>query len=79
MDSTLYLLEKILLTLGILVLLTSMVRYGKRTSDWKGVVMMAFKRVPMSAVEFRYYRLGVALVILAVVLKIVVLTLWPTL
>jgi membrane-bound ClpP family serine protease len=79
MDSTLYLLEKILLTLGILVLLTSMVRYGKRTSDWKGVAMMAFKRVPMSAVEFRYYRLGVALVILAVVLKIVVLTLWPTL
>jgi hypothetical protein len=79
MDSTLYLLEKVLLTLGVLVLLTSIIRYAKRTSDWKGVATMAFKRVPMSVTEFRYYRLGIALVIFAVLLRIVVLTLWPSL
>jgi hypothetical protein len=79
MDLALYWLEKVILIIGILFILIGIIQYGRRSKDWSGVATMFFKRVPMSVDEFRRYRFGVALVILAVVLKIIMLTLWPNL
>jgi hypothetical protein len=75
---TLFWLEKSMLTLGIILIVMSMIRYGKRSQDWRGVATMFFKRIPMTIEEYRRYRFGVALVVLAVLLRIVILTLWPT-
>ncbi|WNJ97802.1 hypothetical protein RND59_16885 [Vibrio ruber] len=75
---TLFWLEKSLLTLGIILIVMSMIRYGRRSQDWRGVATMFFKRIPMTIEEYRRYRFGVALVVLAVLLRIVTLTLWPT-
>ncbi|SJN59032.1 hypothetical protein VR7878_03180 [Vibrio ruber DSM 16370] len=75
---TLFWLEKLLLTLGIILIVMSMIRYGRRSQDWRGVATMFFKRIPMTIEEYRRYRFGVALVVLAVLLRIVTLTLWPT-
>ncbi|MBF9002079.1 hypothetical protein [Vibrio nitrifigilis] len=77
MAETLFWVEKSILVLGILCLITSMIAYGRRSHDWQGVITMFFKRVPLSIGEFKWYRLGITLVILAVILRIVVLTLWP--
>ncbi len=38
---------------------------------------MFYKRVDMSISEFKYYKFGVALVVFAVVLRVIGLTLWP--
>ncbi|QMV16920.1 hypothetical protein [Vibrio spartinae] len=75
---TLFWLEKSMLTLGIILIVMSMIRYGKRSQDWRGVATMFFKRIPMTIEEYRRYRFGVALVVFAVLLRIVTLTLWPT-
>ncbi|SHE38090.1 hypothetical protein [Vibrio gazogenes] len=75
---TLFWLEKSMLTLGIILIVMSMIRYGKRSQDWRGIATMFFKRIPMTIEEYRHYRFGVALVVLAVLLRIVTLTLWPT-
>ncbi|MDW6094717.1 hypothetical protein [Vibrio rhizosphaerae] len=75
---TLFWLEKSLLTLGIILIVMSMIRYGKRSQDWRGVATMFFKRIPMTIEEYRRYRFGVVLVVLAVLLRIVTLTLWPS-
>ncbi|ASA58198.1 hypothetical protein [Vibrio gazogenes] len=78
MAVTLFWLEKSMLALGIILIVMSMIRYGKRSQDWRGVATMFFKRIPMTIEEYRRYRFGVALVVLAVLLRIVTLTLWPT-
>ncbi|MDW6005147.1 hypothetical protein [Vibrio mangrovi] len=75
---TLFWLEKAILILGILLILMSMIRYGRRSQDWRGVATMFFKRIPMTIEEYRRYRFGVALIVVAVLLRIVILTLWPT-
>lgn len=78
METILYWSEKIILLLGIIFVLTAMTQYGKRSHDWKGVVTMFYKRVAMTAEEYRWYRLGVGLVILAIILRIAVLTFWSS-
>lgn len=40
--------EKLLLLAGVLFIITGIVQYGRRSQDWKGVVTMFYKRVPMS-------------------------------
>ncbi|WP_117234117.1 hypothetical protein [Vibrio maerlii] len=74
MDFTLFWLEKVLLVAGILSILTSMYMYGRRSSDWSGLVTMFFKRVQMNIAEYKWYRIGVALVLVAVVLKVALYT-----
>lgn len=77
MGFALFWLEKGLLVTGIIFILLGVIQYGRRSHDWAGVATMFFKRVPLSVEEFRRYRLGIALVVMAFVVKIVVLTLWP--
>lgn len=79
MGISLFWLEKGMLVTGIVFILLGIVQYGRRSQDWAGVATIFFKRVPMSIEEFKRYRLGVALVVMAVVIRIIVLTLWPTL
>ncbi|EPE2649620.1 hypothetical protein ACSG7X_001326 [Vibrio fluvialis] len=77
MEIALFWIEKSVLLVGIFLVLTGITRYGKRSQDWKGVATMFYKRVPMTIEEYKLYRLGVAMVVLAIVLRIVLLTLWP--
>jgi len=77
MDIALFWIEKGVLLVGIILVLTSMTQYGKRSHDWKGVVTMFYKRVPMSVAEYKWYRLGIAFLVCAVVMRIAVLTFWP--
>ncbi|MDO6582053.1 hypothetical protein Q4491_11955 [Photobacterium sp. 2_MG-2023] len=69
--------EWLLLLSGVTLILTSMVQYGRRTRNWGGVMTMFYKRVSMTAIEFKFYRSGVAAVILAIVLRMVNLIFWP--
>ncbi|ASU23768.1 hypothetical protein CCZ37_14330 [Vibrio qinghaiensis] len=71
--------EKGILLLGIIFILMSIVRYSKRSHDWKGVITMFYRRIPMSIEEYKWYRLGVALIVVAIVLRITLLTFWPAL
>ncbi|WP_238928427.1 hypothetical protein [Vibrio sp. S17_S38] len=76
-EMTVLMIEKSFLLIGIVLILISMMQYGKRSQDWKGLVTIFYKRVEMSVSEFKYYKLGVSLVIFAVILRILFLTLWP--
>lgn len=78
MGIALFWLEKGMLVTGILFILFGIIQYGRRSQDWSGVATIFFKRVPMSVGEYKQYRFGVSLVVMAVVLRIIVLTLWPT-
>ena len=77
METLLVVVEKALLLFGLASVLLSLFTYGKRSQDWKGVATVFYKRVNMTLSEFKCYKLGVSLLILAVVLRIVVLTIWP--
>ncbi|MGO2508566.1 hypothetical protein [Vibrio hibernica] len=76
-EMTLLMIEKSFLLIGIGLIFISMIQYGKRSQDWKGLATIFYKRVEMSISEFKYYKLGVSLVVFAVVLRILFLTLWP--
>ena len=78
MELGLYLAEKGLLIIGIIFILTSLYQYGKRSQDWKGVVTVFFKRVPMSVSEYKWYRSGIMLVLAAALMRIVLLSVWPS-
>ncbi len=71
--------EKGILLLGIIFILTSIMQYGRRSHDWKGVITIFYRRIPVSIVEYKWYRLGVAFIVTAIVLRIAVLTFWPSL
>lgn len=70
-------LEKSILLVGIGCVLFSLLEYGKRSQDWKGVITVFYKRVDMTVNEFKFYKFGVSLLVFAVILRIGVLTLWP--
>ncbi|MEZ9857380.1 hypothetical protein AB4381_02720 [Vibrio splendidus] len=78
MEVGLFWAEKGMLVLGALFVLTSMMHYGRRSSDWKGVITMFYKRIPMSIAEYKWYRLGIALLVFAVVIRFALLILWPS-
>ncbi|MGR5176375.1 hypothetical protein ACPV4B_03205 [Vibrio parahaemolyticus] len=77
MEQGLFWTEKALLLAGILFIITGIIQYGRRSHDWKGVVTMFYKRVPMSVAEYKRYRLGVALIIFAIVLRFALHIFWP--
>lgn len=77
MEMVLLVLEKSLLLVGIGCVLFSLLEYGKRSQDWKGVITVFYKRVDMTVNEFKFYKFGVSLLVFAVILRIGVLTLWP--
>lgn len=77
MDIALFWIEKSILVAGIIFVLTSITQYGRRSHDWKGIITMFYKRVPMSISEYKWYRIGVALLVCSVLLRIIALTLWP--
>ncbi|WP_086980745.1 hypothetical protein [Vibrio aphrogenes] len=77
MEMVLLVLEKSILLVGIGCVLFSLLEYGKRSQDWKGVITVFYKRVDMTVNEFKFYKFGVSLLVFAVILRIGVLTLWP--
>lgn len=77
MEVVLFGLEKTVLLVGIVCVLTGIIRYGQRSQDWKGIITMFYKRIPMSIAEYKWYRLGVTMIIFAIVLRIVLLIFWP--
>ncbi len=74
---TLFIIEKSLLVIGILLLLSALAQYIRRTADWRGVLTMFFKRIDLSVGEYRFYRLAISAIVLAAVLKVVLLTFYP--
>ncbi|EEX39976.1 hypothetical protein [Vibrio furnissii] len=77
METALFLIEKGLLIGGILFVLTGITQYGRRSHDWKGVATMFYKRIPMTIAEYKWYRLGIAMMVCAFVLRIILLMIWP--
>jgi hypothetical protein len=77
MEGNLFWIEKGFLVFGIIFVMTGILLYGKRSNDWKGVATMFYKRVPLSIAEYKWYRLGISLVVFAVILRVLALTLWP--
>ncbi|EIO3937006.1 hypothetical protein D8T49_09315 [Vibrio vulnificus] len=77
MEVGLYMLEKAILLLGILFVLTGVIQYGKRSQDWRGIATMFYKRIPMSISEFKWYRLGIGLCLFAVVMRFGLMIIFP--
>ncbi|MFV0575270.1 MAG: hypothetical protein ACK5NC_07675 [Vibrio sp.] len=77
MELTFVILEKSFLICGICCVLYSLFVYGKRSQDWKGAVTAFYKRVDMTVEEFKFYKIGVSLLVFAVIFRIGILTLWP--
>ncbi|EOX1482066.1 hypothetical protein ACPDZ9_000634 [Vibrio cholerae] len=77
MEIVLFWVEKLILVSGILLVLIGVMRYGRRSQDWKGVVTMFYKRIPMTIEEYKWYRLGVSCIVFAIILRIALLTFWP--
>ncbi|MBL4829955.1 MAG: hypothetical protein JKY55_08750 [Aliivibrio sp.] len=71
-------IENILIFGGVASIIRSIMLYGKRTEDWKGAVTMFLKRISLSITEAKWYKFGVSMFLLGVVLRIVNYTLWPT-
>ncbi|MGF1734645.1 hypothetical protein [Photobacterium satsumensis] len=69
--------EYLLILAGLAMVVNGIIIYGRRTSDWTGVLKMFYNRIGMSVEEFKWYRLGVASLILGVIIRIVNLTFWP--
>ncbi len=69
--------EKVLLLIGIGGVLFSLYEYGKRSQDWKGVITVFYKRVDMTVHEFKFYKLGISLLLFAAVLRVGILTFYP--
>ncbi|OEF27533.1 hypothetical protein [Vibrio rumoiensis] len=76
-ETILMVVEKSILVVGVGLILTSLYDYGRRSNDWRGVATVFYKRVEMTVREFKFYKLGVSMVVFAIVLRIIALTLWP--
>ena len=69
--------EYLFILAGLVMVGNGIILYGRRTSDWTGVLKMFYNRIGMSADEFKWYRLGVALLVVGVIVRIANLTFWP--
>ncbi|KHT61894.1 membrane protein [Photobacterium gaetbulicola] len=69
--------EYLLILAGLAMVGNGIILYGRRTSDWTGILKMFYNRIGMSVQEFKWYRLGVASLVLGVVVRILNLTFWP--
>lgn len=77
LETTMSFAEMILIVSGLLLITKSVMQYGKRTSDWSGVVKMFYKRVGMDTAEYKWYRLGVSCFVVGVIVRVVNLIFWP--
>ncbi len=73
----LFWLEKGLLLAGVLFVLTGIIQYGRRSSDWRGVITMFYKRVPLNVDEYKWYRLGIGVLIFAIVTRVALFIVFP--
>ncbi|AFT69165.1 hypothetical protein B5T_00881 [Alloalcanivorax dieselolei B5] len=62
-------LETTLLTLGLLIVLGTYAHYWRRTGDWRGVARFWARGMALSVAEFKAQRVGVLLLLLAVVIR----------
>lgn len=69
-------LENLFIASGIISLLLAISLYGKRTADWGGACLLFVKRIDLSIQEHKWYRIGVSLFFIGVLVRILNLTLW---
>ncbi|XDF80077.1 hypothetical protein AAFX60_017000 [Aliivibrio fischeri] len=68
--------QYLFMLIGMVCILVSITQYSRRTSDISGAVMLFVKRIEMSVNEYKWYRIGISLLILGVAIRIIKLTLW---
>lgn len=71
--------ENLILTLGVALTLYALIRYVMRTKDYQGFWRIFINRLKDGFIiaEFKYYRAGILLLILGVLLRFVNLLLFP--
>ena len=70
MNQILFTLEPFFFWGGLVVYIASLFIYGNRTSDWNAILRFWQPMIQFSALEFKVNRAGLALMILAVVIRI---------
>jgi len=70
MNQLLFTVEPFLFWGGMVVYFASILMYGSRTSDWNAILRFWQPMIQYSALEFKVNRTGLALMILAVVIRI---------
>ncbi|ACH64042.1 hypothetical protein [Aliivibrio fischeri] len=68
--------QYLFMLIGIVSILVSITQYSRRTSDISGAFMLFVKRIEMSVNEYKWYRIGISVLILGVAIRIIKLTLW---
>ncbi|MUL08902.1 hypothetical protein [Aliivibrio fischeri] len=68
--------QYLFMLIGMVCILVSITQYSRRTSDISGAVMLFVKRIEMSVNEYKWYRIGISVLILGVTIRIIKLTLW---
>ncbi|TGA68157.1 hypothetical protein VFES401_14725 [Aliivibrio fischeri] len=69
--------QYLFMLIGMVCILVSITQYSRRTSDISGGAVMLFvKRIEMSVNEYKWYRIGISVLILGVAIRIIKLTLW---
>ncbi|MGB2336757.1 MAG: hypothetical protein ACPH5V_05565 [Alcanivorax sp.] len=63
--------EKIALIVGLCLVMYAYFRYWRRTGDGQGLVMFWRRAMALNVVEFKLQRGGIALLLVAVVLRFV--------
>lgn len=67
--------QYLFMLIGMVCILVSITQYSRRTSDISGAVMLFVKRIEMSVNEYKWYRIGISLLIIGVAIRIIKLTL----
>jgi len=70
MNQILFTVEPFFFWGGLIVYIASLLIYGNRTSDWSAILRFWQPMIQFSALEFKVNRAGLALMILAVVIRI---------
>lgn len=70
MNQILFTVEPFFFWGGLVVYIASLFIYGSRTSDWNAILRFWQPMIQFSALEFKVNRAGLALMILAVVIRI---------
>ncbi|MBD1571457.1 hypothetical protein [Aliivibrio sp. S10_S31] len=68
--------QYLFMLIGIVSILVSITQYSRRSSDISGAFMLFVKRIEMSVNEYKWYRIGISVLILGVAIRIIKLTLW---
>ncbi|RJG42267.1 hypothetical protein [Motilimonas pumila] len=74
----LQILEPVSFALGLALVLFGVTSYGKRTAQWSAPVKIFFNRVSdLSVAEFKFIRYGSLILFIAVLVRIINLTVLP--